>query len=93
MSSNIKLFADDTSLFSVVHDVNASARELNDDLKKINKWAFQWKMSFNPDPSKQANVTLDVKLTFDEHLSNVLNKDNKTIGLLRKLQNLLSRQH
>ena len=21
---------------------------------QINKWAFQWKMSFNPDPSKQA---------------------------------------
>ena len=41
LSSNVKLFADDTSLFSVVHDVNASARELNDDLKKINKWAFQ----------------------------------------------------
>ena len=93
LSSNVKLFADDASLFSVVHDVNAAARELNDDLKKMNKWAFQWKMSFNPDPSKQANVTLDVKLTFDEHLSNVLNKDNKTIGLLRKLQNLLSRQH
>ena len=41
LSSDVKLFADDTSLFSVVHDVNASARELNDDLKKINKWAFQ----------------------------------------------------
>ena len=93
LSSNVKLFADDASLFSVVHDVNAAARELNDDLKKMNKWAFQWKMSFNPGPSKQASVTLDVKLTFDEHLSNVLNKDNKTIGLLRKLQNLLSRQH
>ena len=93
LSSNVKLFADDASLFSVVHDVNAAARELNDDLKKMNKWAFQWKMSFNPDPSKQASVTLDVKLTFDEHFSNVLNKDNKTIGLLRKLQNLLSRQH
>ena len=93
LSSNVKLFADDASLFSVVHDVNAAARELNDDLKKMNKWAFQWKMSFNPNPSKQASVTLDVKLTFDEHLSNVLNKDNKTIGLLRKLQNLLSRQH
>ena len=52
LSSNVKLVSDDRSLFSVVHDVNASARELNDDLKKINKWAFQWKMSFNPDPSK-----------------------------------------
>ena len=43
LSSNVKLFADDTPLFSLVHDVNASARELNDDLKKIKKWAFQWK--------------------------------------------------
>ena len=58
MSSDVKLFADDTSLFSVVHDVNASARELNDDQKKINKWAFQWKMSFNPDPSKQAQEVI-----------------------------------
>ena len=39
--SNPKLFADDTSLFSVVQDITLSARNLNDDLKKINKWAFQ----------------------------------------------------
>ena len=47
LTSNAKLFADDTSLFSVVHDVNTFAKELNDQ-------GFQWKMSFNPDPSKQA---------------------------------------
>ena len=34
LTSNAKLFADDTSLFSVFHDVNTSADELNDDLKK-----------------------------------------------------------
>ena len=27
---------------------------LNDDLKKVNDWVFQWKMNFNSDPSKQA---------------------------------------
>ena len=54
LSSNAKLFADDTSLFSVIHDVDTSANELNNDSYQINKWAFQWKMSFNPDPSKQA---------------------------------------
>ena len=37
-------------------------------------------------------VILDVKLTFEEHLKNVFNKANKTIGLLRKLSNLLPRQ-
>ena len=51
--SNAKLFADDTSLFSVIHDVGTSANELNNDLYQINKWAFQWKMSFNTDSSKQ----------------------------------------
>ena len=34
LSSNVKLFADDTSLFSVIHDINISAGELNEDLKK-----------------------------------------------------------
>ena len=34
-------------------------------------------------------VILDVKLTFEEHLKNVINKTNKTIGLLRKFSNLL----
>ena len=50
LSSNPKLFADDTSLFSVVHDKNISAKELNNDLWKIGNWAYQWKMSFNCDP-------------------------------------------
>ena len=55
LSSNAKLFADDTSLFSVVHDINTSATELNSDLKKINNWVFQWKMTCNPHHSKQAH--------------------------------------
>ena len=54
MSSITKLFADDTSIFSVVHDVAVSAKQLNDDLNKISEWAFQWKMAFNPDLFKQA---------------------------------------
>ena len=53
LKKRIKLFADDTSLFSVVHDVSTSASDINNDLTLISNWAFQWKMSFNPDPSKQ----------------------------------------
>ena len=34
LSSNAKLFADDTSLFLVVHDMNQSEINLNDDLGK-----------------------------------------------------------
>ena len=81
-------------------------------------------MSFNPDPTKQAqelifsrkvqttnhaplffneNVVpkttiqkhlgmfLDSNLNFSEHLKTIFLKTNKTIGLLRKLQTLLSR--
>ena len=125
LTSNAKLFADDTSVFSVVYDINTSAKELNDwALIIVNDWAFQWKMSFNPDPSKQAQeiifsrkskrsthpplifnnnnfsqtysqkhlgVILDFKLTFEEHLNNVLAKLNKAVGLLRKLRSLLAR--
>ena len=49
-----KIFADDTSLFSKVNDKSNSNSQLNSDLAKISKWAFQWKTSFNPDPNKQA---------------------------------------
>ena len=41
-------------LFSIVHDPNVSADDLNHDLNLISNWAYQWKMSFNPEPSKQA---------------------------------------
>ena len=54
LASNSKLFADDTSLFSVVRNVDASNIDLNNDLKMIVVWAFQRKMNFNPDPTKQA---------------------------------------
>ena len=54
LASNEKLFADDTSLFSVVKNIIKSANELNNDLAKISTWAFQWKMDFSPDPTKQA---------------------------------------
>ena len=37
LSSNCKLFADDTSLFCVVHDVTISTSEFNIDLAKISE--------------------------------------------------------
>ena len=81
-------------------------------------------MSFNPDPSKQAQelifsrktkkeyhptltfnnnnvsetnsqkhlgVVLDNCLSLEDHFKMIINKVNKTIGLLRKLQNILPR--
>ena len=124
-SSNPKLFGDDTSLFSVVHNKNTSAKELNNDLCKISNSSNQWKMSFNTDPIKQAQevmfsrkitktnhstlifndnpvhqvalqkhleMFLDFKLNFEEHLKTIVNKISKTIGLLLKFRNFLSRK-
>ena len=117
LTSEFKLFADDTSLFSVVNDINNSASDPNEDLKKIGNWAFKWKMNFNPDPNKQAQeiifsrkktasshpvlyfdnkpvkstqihkhlgMMLESNLSYDHHIKSILNKGNKTIGLLRK---------
>ena len=55
-----KLFADDTSLFFVVHNVDTSVNDLNHELKKTH---------FNVDPSKQAQeTTLSSKKTVSIHL-------------------------
>ena len=35
-----KLFADDTSLFSVVLNANTTAKELNNNVVKISNWAY-----------------------------------------------------
>ena len=77
LSSNTKLFADDKSLFSVIHDSNTSALELSSDLAKINRWAFQWKMSFNTDHKKEAQeVTFSRKSKAISHPPLVFNNNN-----------------
>ena len=58
LSSTTKPFADAISLFTVVHDVTQSTNELNDDLEKISYWDDLWKMSYNPDKSKQAHKVI-----------------------------------
>ena len=58
LSSNPKLFADDMSFFPVAHNLNTSTNNLNEDLKKINDWVTQWKVSFNPDPTKQSQEVI-----------------------------------
>ena len=54
ISANIKLFADDSSLFIRVTDIDSAHLLLSEDLAKITQWANQWKMVFNPDITKQA---------------------------------------
>ena len=56
--SNPKLFADDISNFSVVKDHSNSSNKRNEDLSKISQWGYQYKMSFNPGISKQAQEVI-----------------------------------
>ena len=53
LKCSVKLFADDTSLFTIVKDPAIAARDMNHDLDLITLWASDWRMSFNPDPRKQ----------------------------------------
>ena len=61
LKCNVKLFADDTSLFTVVEDSNAVAIDMNYDLDLLSQWTYTWRRSFDPDPLKQA-----VELTFSK---------------------------
>ena len=40
--------------FSVVNNIEIIAGTLNNDLTPISNWAFQWKIIFNPNLTKQA---------------------------------------
>ena len=90
LNSNVKLFADDTSLISVVHYITDSSNLLNSDLSKMNEWALQWKMSFNPEPIKQAQETIfswktskrnHPGLTFNNNIVN-LTTSHKHLGMI-----------
>ena len=120
LKSNVKFFADDTMLYSIVNDEQNSAAELNYDLSLIEDWAFQWKMAFNPDPTKQAvelifsqkktkpchpplsfngaqvqltdnhkhlGLSLDSKLTFENHINEKIDIARKGIGIINYLSN------
>ena len=94
IKSNIKFFADDTMLFSIVNDPAISANDLNQDLHIIQQWAYQWKMEFNPDPIKQATeVLFSCKKSSPNHPQLIFNgiavakvNDQKHLGLILDLR-------
>ena len=90
IKSNIKFFADDTMLFSIVNDPAISANDLNHDLHILQQWAYQWKMEFNPDPIKHATgVLFSCKQSSPNHPQLIFNgiavakgNDQKHLGLI-----------
>ena len=68
MKSNVKLFSDDTSLFTIVKDESESTTVLNNDLLLIPRWAYNWEKLFKPDPSKPVQeVIFSRKKQFQSH--------------------------
>ena len=65
IGSNIRLFADDTSLYIVVDDPSDAANCLNTDLDKISRWAATWLVSFSP--AKTEPLLFSRKLNRPQH--------------------------
>ena len=53
LNTNIRPFADDTSLYIIVDTPQNAALQLNNELAKIHIWAYNWLGSFNPSKSIQ----------------------------------------
>ena len=41
ITSNVKLFADDTSIFSTVYNINLTTSNLNSELQNLYEWDFK----------------------------------------------------
>ena len=52
VESSVRLFADDTTLFVIVDDIEEATLTQNGDLYALKLWADQWLVSFNPQKPK-----------------------------------------
>ncbi len=84
--SNIRLFADDTSLYIIVDDPIQSSATLNDDLESIHQWSLKWLVKFNP--TKTETMLFSRKLHKPHHPDLLMNgqtlntfKEHKHLGL------------
>ena len=65
----MRLFADDSSFFTRVEGITQTQDKLETDLQTVTNWAYQWKMVFNADITKQAiEVIFSIKKKNAQHL-------------------------
>ena len=69
--SNPKLFADGSSLFSIVNNVAQSNSQVSSNLTKINDWNYKW--SFNADHTKPGHEVVFSRKRSETHPLLVLN--------------------
>ena len=65
ISCNIKLFADDTSLYITLDDYALGYRTLNSDLRLISDWADKWQVKFST--GKTESITFSRKVHSHTH--------------------------
>lgn len=57
LNCNVRLFADDTSLFVIVENPITAADILNNNLIFVSNWASQWLVTFNPSKTESMVIT------------------------------------
>ena len=86
IDSNIRLFADDTSLYVIIEDPSVAATCLNNDLDTISQWARKWQVTFNPNKtetiqfSRKAKPSLKPNLLMDGTIIKEV-KSHKHLGV------------
>lgn len=57
VNCNIKLFADDTSIFAIVENPLVASISLNSDMSRIHRWADRWLVNFNPNKTESMIIS------------------------------------
>jgi hypothetical protein len=74
LACNIKLFADDTSLFIIIDDSNyiEASEILSTNLGRIYKWSRDWAIKFNPNKTESVLFTIHVKYNYSKQYQHIL---------------------
>jgi len=88
IKSNIKLFADDTSLYVTIDgDAVEATAQLNEDLLQIGRWAENWIVKFNATKTKALTISLkknlnniQLPLSFNNNILETVNS-HKHLGI------------
>ena len=63
----MKLFADDTVLYTVAEDPKTSSEALNANLEQVKRWSHQWLVNFNPKKTNLMNISLKKNVSYNNY--------------------------
>ena len=69
IQSDIRLFADDTSLSIIVEHPDTANQALTSDIRKIQNWADKWLVTFNPSKSESMTITRKINKPYHPPLN------------------------